>query len=210
MNAFFTSIIVSSLLIAPCPFVLAASDQGLVDIGKMKLFNEFKYSVTYGKNLYLDHCRNQISNHFQEVYNDMTGLQYVDVIECQISSDKSIYILGISSNDEELCKGGKCGVVTITMETITGSLYSGKEFFLLPLAGDSSVSIVTNTPGTESIKGEGGSIVSDEDAYISGWCIATGNAEDKYGVISLKTSALGDILLADVLGVNACTMNNDY
>ncbi|HJN38438.1 MAG TPA: hypothetical protein QF353_06675 [Gammaproteobacteria bacterium] len=209
MRSFFNSIILSSLLVATCPFILAASDQGVIDVKDMKLFDEFQYSVIYGKDLYSNYCRNQTSYYFQEVNHDMNELQYINAIECQISPENNIFIMGVSENDAALCAEGKCGVVTITMEMVPGSLYSEEEFFLFPLAGDGSFMMVSNTAGSKDVKGEGGLIFLDEDVYVSGWCIATGDSEDTYGVISLETPAIGDILLADVLGVNACTLQNN-
>ena len=206
MNTKLKTIMATTLLATS--FTMASAGDPLLDVNNMKIFKEMKSAIVLGQELYEDFCRNGQSAFFQEIDISLDDMQYVDAIECQISPDASIFVMCIGS-DAQLCSGGMCGVITLTMETLAGSEYSGESFHLLPLAGDDAVSVVHTAVGTFATKGEVGSIVTDEDILVSGYCIAADTTSDTHGVISLGTETLGDLLLSDVLGIEPCTADND-
>jgi hypothetical protein len=207
MNTKLKTIMATTLLSAS--FTVASAGSDLLDIKNMKIFKELRQSIEFGKDLHKNYCRNGAAAFFQEVDIAMDDMQYVDTVECQITPLTSVYLLGIAAADAEIAVGGKVGVITITMETLTGSEYSGEAFHILPLSGDDAVSVVAAAVGTTATKGEVGSIVNDEDVFISGYCIASDTTTDTHGVISLGAELLGDVLLSDVLGIEPCTADND-
>lgn len=207
MNTKLKTIMATTLLSAS--FTVASAGSELLDIHNMKIFKELRQAIEFGKDLHKNYCRNGAAAFFQEVDIAMDDMQYVDTVECQITPVSKVWIMGVAAADTELASGGMVGVITITMETLAGSLYSANQFQILPLSGDDAVSVVHTAVGTTATKGEVGSIVNDEDALISGYCIATDATDDLFGVISLGTELLGDVLLSDVLGIEPCTADND-